>query len=145
MSWLFASGGQSIGASSSASVLPMSIQDLFPLGFIGLTLQSKGLSKVFFNTTVQKHQLFGTQPSLWFNSHMCTWLLEKLHSSEQLYANEIFLKKKTYLELTLGSWIIWIHKKKNYILCILYIKLHCKEISSLPLGILKQLLNNVHQ
>ena len=69
VSWLFASGGQSTGASSSSSVLPMSIQGLFPLGFIGLTLQSKGLSKVFFNITVQKHQFFGTQPSLWSNSH----------------------------------------------------------------------------
>ena len=64
VSWLFASGGQSTGASSSSSVLPMSIQG-FPLGFIGLTFQSKGLSKVFFNITVQKHQFFGTQLSLY--------------------------------------------------------------------------------
>ena len=121
MSWLFASSGRSIRASSSASVLPMSIQDLFPLGFIGLTLQSKGLSKVFFSTTVKKHQFFGTQPSLWFNSHICTWLLGKLHSSEQLYTNEIFFKKKAYLELTFGSWIIWIHKIRiiSYVFSIL--------------------------
>ena len=61
----FASGGQSIGVSASASVLPMNIQDWFPLGLIGgISLQSKGLSRVFSNTTVQKHQFFGTQLSL---------------------------------------------------------------------------------
>ena len=77
MSWLFASGGQSIGA--SASVLPMSIQDWFPLGLIGLlSLLSKGLSGVFSSTTIWKHQFFGTQPSLWSTSHIRTWLLEKL-------------------------------------------------------------------
>ena len=75
MSWLFASGGQSIRASTSASVLPMNIQDWFPLGWTGLiSLQSKTLSKVFPNTTVQKHQFFNTQPSL---SLIHTWLLEK--------------------------------------------------------------------
>ena len=61
------------GASASASVPPMNIQDLFPLGLTGLiSLQSKGLSRVFSNTTVQKHQFFGTQPSLWSNSHIHT-------------------------------------------------------------------------
>ena len=65
MSQLFASGGQSIGVSASASVLPMNIQDLFPLGWTGwISLQSKGLSRVFSNTTVQKHQYFGAQLSL---------------------------------------------------------------------------------
>ena len=78
MSWLFASGGQSIGASASASVLPMNIQDWFPLGLTGwISLQSKGLSRVFSNTTVQKHQLFNIHLSWWFNSHLHTWLLEK--------------------------------------------------------------------
>jgi len=78
VSRLFASGGQSIGASASASVLSMNIQSWFPLGFTDLiSLVSKGLSRVFSNTTVQKHQFFGTQPSLWSNSHICTWLLEK--------------------------------------------------------------------
>ena len=62
----------------SASVPPMNIQDWFPLGLIGLiSLQSKGLSRVFSNTTVQKHQFFGAQPSLWLNTHIHTWLLEK--------------------------------------------------------------------
>ena len=69
MSQFFASGGQSIGASASVSVIPMNIQDWFPLGLSGLiSLQSKGLSRIFPNTTVQKHQFFSTQLSLWPNS-----------------------------------------------------------------------------
>ena len=65
MSQLFASGGQSIGVSASAPVLKMNTQDWFPLGWTGvISLQSKGLSRVFSNTTVQKHQFFGTQLSL---------------------------------------------------------------------------------
>ena len=76
MSQFFASGGQSIGA--SASVLPMNIQDWFPLGWTGLiSLQSKGFSRAFSNTTVQKHHFFSAQLSLWSNSHIRTWLLEK--------------------------------------------------------------------
>ena len=76
MSQFFASGGQSIGA--SASVLPMNNQDWFPLGLTGLiSLLSRGLSRVFSNTTVQKHHFFSTQLSLWSNSHIHTWLLEK--------------------------------------------------------------------
>ena len=70
---LFVSGSQSIEA--SASVLPMNIQDWFPLGFTGWI--SKGLSRVFYNTTVQKHQFFSAQPSLWSSSHIHIWLLEK--------------------------------------------------------------------
>ena len=77
MSGLFASGGPSIGASALASVLPVNIQGWFPLGLTGLiSLQSKGLSGTS-SSTVQKHQFFGTQPSLWSNSHIHTWLLEK--------------------------------------------------------------------
>ena len=73
MSQFFASGGQSIGISASASVLPMNIQDWFPLGLTGwISLQTKGLSRVFFNTTVQKHQFFGAQTTLWSNSHIHT-------------------------------------------------------------------------
>ena len=65
MSRLFISGGHSIGVSASASVLPMNIQDWFPLGWTGwISLQSKGLSRVFSNTTVQKHQFFSAQFSL---------------------------------------------------------------------------------
>ena len=62
----------------SALVLPMNIQDWFPLGWTGwISLKSKGLSRVFSNTTVQRHQSVGTHPSLWSNSHIHTWLLEK--------------------------------------------------------------------
>ena len=78
VSWLSASGGQSNGASASASVLLMKIQDWFPLGLTGLiSLQSKGLSRVFSNTTVGMHHFFSAQPSLWSSSHIYTWLLEK--------------------------------------------------------------------
>ena len=77
ISQLLASGGQSIGALTSALVLPKNIQGWFLLGLIGLiSLLSKGLWRVFSSTTVWKHQFFGSQPSLWSNSHICTWLLE---------------------------------------------------------------------
>ena len=73
MSQFFASGGRSIRASALASVLPMNIQDWFPLGWTGwISLQSKGLSTAFSNITVQKHQFFGAQLSLWPNSHIHT-------------------------------------------------------------------------
>ena len=78
MNKFFTSGGQSIGVSASVSVLPMYIQDLFPLGWTDWTFfQSKGLSRVFSNTTVQKHQFFDAQLSLQSNSHIHTWLREK--------------------------------------------------------------------
>ena len=78
ISQFFSSGGQSIGASASASVLSMNFQDWFPLGLTGwISLQSKGFSRVFSNTTVQKHQFFSVQLSLESSSHIHTWLLEK--------------------------------------------------------------------
>ena len=78
MSQFFTSGGQSIGISASASVLPVNIQDWFPLGFTGwIFLLSKWFSRVFSNITVQKHQFFCAQHSLWSNSHIHTLLLEK--------------------------------------------------------------------
>ena len=78
MSQLFAWDGQSIGVSASASVLPMNTQDWSLLGWTGwISLQSKGLSRVFFNTEVQKHQFFGTQLSSQSNSHIHMWPLEK--------------------------------------------------------------------
>ena len=77
MSWLFAWGGQSIGALASAPVFLMNIQDWSPLQLTGLILHSKGLSRVFSNTTVQKHQFFGAQLSLRSNSHIHIWVLEK--------------------------------------------------------------------
>ena len=96
MSWLFTSDGQDIGASVSASVLPMNIQGLFPLGLTGLiSLQSKGLSRVFYSTTVQKHQFFGTQPLLWSSSHISPSVVTK----NSLYA-KVFL--------TLPSPIKWL-------------------------------------
>ena len=77
-SWLFTSGGQSIGASTSASVFPMNTQGWFSLGLTSLiSLQSKGLSRVFSNTTVQKHQFFGARLFSWASYHFRTLLLEK--------------------------------------------------------------------
>ena len=82
MSQFFASGGQNIGVSASVSVFPMNIQDWFPLGLTDwIFLQSKGLSRIFSSYTIQKHQFFGTQTSLWSNSHMCTWSLGFLGGS----------------------------------------------------------------
>ena len=73
ISWLFSSDDQIIGASASASVLPMNIQDCFPLGWTGwISFQSMGLSRVVSNTTIQKHQFFSAQPSLWSNCHIHT-------------------------------------------------------------------------
>ena len=78
MSQFFPSGGQSIGVSASASVLPKNMQDWSPLRWTGwISLQSKGLTRVFSNTTVQKHQFFDSQLSLESNSHIHMWLLEK--------------------------------------------------------------------
>ena len=78
MSQLFAWGGQSIAVSASASVLPMNTQDWSPLGWTGwISLQSKGLSRVFSNTTVENHQFFGAQLSSQSNSHIHTWPQEK--------------------------------------------------------------------
>ena len=90
MSQFFVSGGQSTEVSASASVLPINMQDWFPLGFTGwISRQSKGLSRVFSNTTVQKHQFFGTQLYLWPNFHIHRWLLEKPY----LWLDEYFLAK----------------------------------------------------
>ena len=78
MNQFFPLGGQSIGVSASVSVLPMNIKDWFPLGWTSLiSLQPKGLSRVFFNTTVQKHQFAGALLSSQCNSHIHIWLLEK--------------------------------------------------------------------
>ena len=77
MSQFFISGGQIIGVSGSASVLPLNIQD-WSLGWTGwISMQSKGFSSIFSNTTVQNHQFFSAQLSLWSNSQIQTWLLEK--------------------------------------------------------------------
>ena len=90
MSWLFTLGSQHTGASASAAVLQMNIQSCFPLGLTGvISLQSKGFSRVFSSTTIRKFQFFGTQPSLWFNSHIHIWLLEK----PQIWLNGPLLAK----------------------------------------------------
>ena len=78
MSQVFAWGGWSTVVSALASLFPMKTQDWSPLGYTGwIFLQPKGFSRVLSNTTVQKHQLFGAQPSLWPNFHIHSWLLEK--------------------------------------------------------------------
>ena len=80
VSQFFTIGSQSIGASASALIFPMNTQDWFPLELTGwISLQSKGLSRVFSNTTVQKHQFFSAQLCLWSKSHIHTWLLEKVY------------------------------------------------------------------
>ena len=84
ISQFFITGSESIEDLASASVFPMNIQDWFPLGLTGLiSLQSKGLSRVFSNITVQKDQYFSPQLSLWSNSHIHTWLLEN-HSFDYI-------------------------------------------------------------
>ena len=92
MNQLFAWGGQSIGVSASASVLPMNTQNWSPLRWTGwIFLQSKGLSRVFSNTTVQKHLFFSAQLSSHFNSHIHTWPLEKgIHNFQDIYISNIY-------------------------------------------------------
>ena len=91
MSQFFARGGQSVGVSASVSVLPMNIQDWFPLGLTGwISLQSKGLSRVFSNTTVQKHQFFGTQFSLWSNSHyLCMTIGKNISLTSRTFVGKV--------------------------------------------------------
>ena len=96
MNLLFAAGGQSIGASASASVLPKNIQGWFPLGLTSLiSLRSKGLSRVFSSTTIRKHQFFGTQPALWSNSQNLDTLVKwKNRLSYSIYMKFKNWKKK---------------------------------------------------
>ena len=104
VSQFFASDGQIIGASASASVLPMNIQDWFPLGWTGwIFLQFKGLSRVFSNTTAQKHQFFGAQLSLWSNSHIhtCYGYRNVIHCLSGQYNNTILLYGQLYILLAL--------------------------------------------
>ena len=99
LSWLFPSGGQSIGVSASASVLRMNIQGWFPLGLTGLiSLQSKGLSRAFSITTIWKDQFFSSQPSLWFKSRICIWLMEKTIA----LTIQTFISKVMSLDLLVG-------------------------------------------
>ena len=92
VSLFFASGGQSIGASSSTSILPMNVQVWLPLEWTcWISLQSKGLSRVFPNTTVQKHQFFGDQLSLRSTSHIHAWLLENISLTRWDHGGEFCL------------------------------------------------------
>ena len=105
MSQFFTSSGQSIGVSaSSASVLPMNIQGWFPSGWIGwISLLSKGLSRVFPNTITQKHWFLGAQLSLWSNSHIHTWLLEKSElSGGPKYNRKILYKREAGGDFVVG-------------------------------------------
>ena len=111
ISWFFASGGRSIGA--SASVFPMNIQGWFLLRLTGLFLLSKGLLRFFSSTTVWKHQFFSAQPSLWSNSHMCTWHLESLNILE------INLLSLHHLQIL--SPILWV------VFCLVYDILCCTK------------------
>ena len=110
MSQFFTSGGQSNGVPPSTSVLPMNIQGWFPLGLTGLiSMKSKGLSRVFYNTTIQKHQFFGTQLPLWSNSHIHTWLLEKYWKS-----TSYILYFPTHMYTLMIKLKLWIrHSKKQ--------------------------------
>ena len=92
MSGLLVSGGQNMGASASASILPVNLQDWFPLGLTDLiSLLSTGLSGTFSSPTVQKHQFFSAQPSLWSNSHICTWLPGKNYSFDYTDLCQLYL------------------------------------------------------
>ena len=104
VSYLFPSGGQSIGA--SASVLPVKIQGWFPLGLTSLILVSKGLLRVFSSITIQKHQFFGTQLSLLSNSHIHTWLLEKVGLTIQTFVSKVM----SLLFNTLSNFVIASHR-----------------------------------
>ena len=128
MSQFFTSGGQSIGVSASASVLPMNTQDLSPLGWTGcISLQSKGLSRVFSDTTVQKHQFFSAQPSLLSNSHIHTWLI--MYGKTKALLRHPFVGKVMSLLFNMLSrlviaflprskhlWILWLQSPSAVIL-----------------------------
>ena len=116
MSQLFTSGGPSSGVLTS--VLPMNIQGWLPLGFTGLiSLLSKGLSRAFSSTTIQKHQFFNAQPSLWSSSHIHTWLLEKPQHWLWFFSFKWYIFKMTLLP---GSSFpncyvgLYIYLKDNY-------------------------------
>ena len=123
VSRFFTSGGQSIGA--SASVLPMNIQNWLPLELTGLiSWQSKALSRVFSSTTIWKHPFFGSQPSLWSNSHVCAWLLEKCsfyymdlcHQSDVSALNMLSMSVITFLPRSKHLLISWQQSQSTVIL-----------------------------
>ena len=104
MSQFFSSGGQNIGVSASASVLPMSIQNWFPLGWTGwISVLSKGLSRVFSNTTVQEHQFFGTQLS--FYRLYSSWGHKKSNTTEWISLSVFFIVQLSHPYMTTGKTI----------------------------------------
>ena len=115
MSQMFASGGQSIGVSASASVLPVNTQDWSPLGWTGwISFQSKGLSRVFSNTPVQKYQFFSAQLSLQSSSHIHTWQLSHPHMTVWITINcEKFWKRWEYQITWFASWEICMQVRKQ--------------------------------
>ena len=144
MSRLFPSSDQSIGASALASVLLMNIQDWFPLGFIGLiSLQSKVLSRIFSNTTVQKHQFFSAQPSLQSNSHIHTWLLEKTIA----LARQTFVSKVRCLLFNMLSRLVIAFLPRSKHLLISWLRspsaeiLEPKKIESFSVSVEKKIVN----
>ena len=108
MSWCFTVGDQSIGASVSASVLPMNFQGWFLSELTGwISLQFKGLSRVFSNTIVWKHPFFSAQTFLWSNSHIHTWLLKKKKKNNKVFNIRTFVSKIMSLFLnTLSKFVI---------------------------------------
>ena len=117
MSQLFSSGGQSIGASASTSVLPMNTQDWFPLGWTGwISLQSRGLSRVFSNTTVQKHQFFGAQPSSQSNSHIALTRQTFVGKVMSLLLNMLSRLVITFLPRSKSLLISWLQSPSAVIL-----------------------------
>ena len=135
---LFSTGGHSVEASASASVLPMNIQGWFPLGLAGLiSLQSKGLSRIFSSSKAQKHQFFNTQPSLWSNSHIHTWPYRKNHSlTRQTFVGKVM----SLLFNTLSRFVI-VFLSKSKCLLILWLQslytviLEPKKIKSVTVSI----------
>ena len=120
ISQFFASGGQSIGVSASASVLPVNTQDWSPLGWTGwISLQSMGLSRVFSNITIQKHPFFGAQLSLWSNSHIHTWPQPSLDgplSAMSLLFNMLSRLVITFLSRSKHLLISWLQSPSAVIL-----------------------------
>ena len=107
MSQFFASTGQSTGASSSASVLSMNFQSWFPLGLTGvISLLSKGLSSLFSNNTVQKHQFFDAQPSLWSNSHPYMTTGKTIVLIRQIFVSQVTVLSKASHKITRSVYLL---------------------------------------
>ena len=113
MNWLFMSGGQSIGISALASVLPVNIQGWFPLGLaVLISLVSKILSRIFSSTTVWKYQFFGAQPSLWSNPNISIWLQEKKNNNIALTSWTFVGKVMSLLFNMLSRFVSFSSKKQ---------------------------------